>query len=125
MLDPMLLKELDQCLSWCVASESLVSSANALVLDVSTTPRLIWVLGLHVGSDISGRGRCCSRKMPDFVSLLSGELPVSWMGYSVERGLVIVTIDDGVEGPAAGRPARRPILDPARCSSYPLAIRLP
>ena len=117
MLDPMLLEELDQCLSWCVASESLVSGANALVLDVSTTPGLIWVLGLHVGGDISGRGCCCSCKMPDFISLLSGELPVSWVGYSVGRRLMIVTIDNGVEGPAAGRPARRPIFDPARCSS--------
>lgn len=58
MLDPMLFKELNQCLSWCVASESLVLGAYALVLDVSTTPGLIWVLGSHVGSDISGRERC-------------------------------------------------------------------
>ena len=62
--------------------------------------------------------------MLDFVSPLSGELPICWIGYSVERGLVIVTVDDGIEGPAAGRLARRPILNPAHYPSYPLAIGL-
>ena len=72
---------------------------DRFVLHVLTLLRLIWVLCLHVGRDIVGRGGRRTREMPKINSLIIIKPPMCRMSYRIKGRLVIVTVDYSIVEP--------------------------